>query len=241
MSHSSTAPQDPLAAAAVEAVLAARWECTELLSRRPSLLAAELLRGHAAELATSALAGDQVLSLALETAAGDIEAGRPPLEGGAMFLVTDASGADGARRSLRGLVLRQPGEPSPPPGDVVAEIERRCADEGLAPSQLAGRLTAASRLQQALRSAPPGAGLGAAGHALQRPEAPRARRRARPVPAPALPGRRGARPPPQTHVAKVVSPSRGMGACRRPAHRERPGAPQPGAAGDLKLTVGKTP
>ena len=150
MSHLSNAPQDPLAEAAVEAVLAARWECTELLSRRPSRLAAELLRGHAAELATSALAGDQVLSLALETAASDLEAGRPPLEAGAMFLFTDAGSADGARRRLRDLVLQQPGEPSSPPRDVVAEIERRCADEGLTPSQLSRRLAASAHLQNTL-------------------------------------------------------------------------------------------
>ena len=98
MTRGPPAPEDPIASAAVEALLAARWECADVLSRRPARLAADLLRGHAAELATSPLASDQVLSLALDTAARDIEAGNPPLDGGAMFLFADAFPVDGARQ-----------------------------------------------------------------------------------------------------------------------------------------------
>ena len=42
---------DPVALAAIDALLAARWACAEHLSRKPAALAIELLRGHAAELA----------------------------------------------------------------------------------------------------------------------------------------------------------------------------------------------
>ena len=150
MTSPRTTPEDPVAGAAVEALLAARWEVAELLSRRPSLLAADLLRGRAAELATSALAGDQVLSLALETAAGDIEAGQPPLDEGALFLFADTGSLAGARESIRGMVMRQPGEPAPAASDLVAEIERRLADERLTPAELSARLAAEARLQEAL-------------------------------------------------------------------------------------------
>jgi hypothetical protein len=142
--------REPVAGAAVEALLAARWEVAELLSRRPSLLAADLLRGHAAELAASALASDQVLSLALETAARDIQAGNPPLDAGALFLFADDGGLAGARQSIRGMVMRQPGEPTPAPNDLVAEIERRLADEQLTPVEMSARLAAEARLQEAL-------------------------------------------------------------------------------------------
>jgi hypothetical protein len=142
--------REPVAGAAIEALLAARWEVAELLSRRPSLLAADLLCGHAAELATSALASDQVLSLALETAARDIQAGNPPLDEGALFLFADDAGLAGARQSIRGAVTRQQGEPEPAPIDPVAEIERRLADERLAPAELSARLAAEARLQEAL-------------------------------------------------------------------------------------------
>jgi hypothetical protein len=60
------------------AVAEARWEAADLLSRRPAL-AADLLRGHAAELAASPTARDQLLGLALERAAADLDAGRAPL------------------------------------------------------------------------------------------------------------------------------------------------------------------
>jgi hypothetical protein len=142
--------KEPVAGAAVEAVLAARWEVAELLSRRPSLLAADLLHGHAAELATSAVAADQVLSLALATAARDIQAGNPPLDDGALFLLADDGCLAAARQSIRAIVIRQPGEPDPAPKDLVAEVERRLADERLTPVELSARLAAEARLQEAL-------------------------------------------------------------------------------------------
>ena len=48
------------------------------------------------------------------------------------------------------MVLQEPGEPLSTAVDVVAEIERRLAGEGLTPGQLARRLAAASRLHDAL-------------------------------------------------------------------------------------------
>jgi hypothetical protein len=98
---STNTEKDPLVGAAVEALLVARWEVAELLSRRPSQLAADLLRGHASELASSALASDQMLSLALETAARDIEAGNPPLGEGCLFLLADQNNLASARHSIR--------------------------------------------------------------------------------------------------------------------------------------------
>ncbi len=150
MTRPPTPSHIPVASAAVEALLAARWECAELLSRRPPQLAADLLRGHAAELATSALASDQVLSLTLETAACDIEAGAPPLDGGALFLFTDAGCAADERTTLRDRVLQLPGEPAPTPAELVNEFERRLADRRLTTADLSRRLAAEARLQEAL-------------------------------------------------------------------------------------------
>jgi hypothetical protein len=150
MTPSSITQKDPIVGAAVEALLVARWEVAELLSRRPSLLAADLLRGHAAELASSALASDQMLSLALETAARDIQAGSPPLGEGALFLLTDENGLATARQSIRRMVMQQPGEPAPAPNDLVVELECRLADERLTPAELSARLAAQARLQEVL-------------------------------------------------------------------------------------------
>ena len=75
------------------------------------------MRGHAAELATSALASDQVLSLALETAARDIQPGTPPLDEAGVFLGAEEGDVAEARERLRMLVL-QP-SPAPSPVDVV--------------------------------------------------------------------------------------------------------------------------
>jgi hypothetical protein len=141
-------PKDPLGCAAVEALRAARWECAELLSRRPSLLAADLLRAHAAELATSALASDQVLSLALETAARNLELGTAPVDEADLFLAAEASGAAEDRERLRTLVLQQ--SPAPSSVDVVGDLERRLADHRLTPAGLSRRLAAEANLQQAL-------------------------------------------------------------------------------------------
>ena len=145
-----TAPDrdDLVARSAVEALLAARWESADLLSRRPACLAADLLRGHAAELATSPFARDQVLSLALETAARDIDSGAAPLDQGAMFLFEGDACGMRARESIRDAVLAQPSPSSPT--DVVGEFERRLAPEHLAASELSRRMEAEARLQEAL-------------------------------------------------------------------------------------------
>jgi hypothetical protein len=150
MTPSPGASNAPMACAAVEALLAARWECMELLSRRPPQMAADLLRGRAAELAASAFATDQVLSLALETAASDLDAGSPPLEGGALFLLCDAEAVAQGRLAIRTTVLRQTGEPSPAAARLVAELEHRLAGHQLTPAALARRMAAEARLQEAL-------------------------------------------------------------------------------------------
>lgn len=54
--------------------------CRDALSRKSRMSAAELLLGHAAEIAGSADGRDQLLSLGLSAGAADIVAGRPPLD-----------------------------------------------------------------------------------------------------------------------------------------------------------------
>jgi len=156
---------DLVARSAIEAVLVARWECADLLSRRPPRLAADLLRGHAAELAASPFARDQVLSLALETAARDIDRGATPLQQGAMFLFEGDACGTRPRETIREAVLAQP-QPAGAPLDLAAEFERRVAAERLATGELARRMEAEARLQEALWDDPRLAAQPAVRHAI---------------------------------------------------------------------------
>lgn len=140
---------DIVARAAVEAVLVARWECSDLLSRRDPRLAADLLRGHAAELTASPFARDQVLSLALEAAARDIDRGAAPLHQGAMFFFEGEACGARPRDAIRETILRQ-ASPACGPGDVVAEFERRVAPEHLTVRELSLRMDAEAQLQESL-------------------------------------------------------------------------------------------
>jgi hypothetical protein len=81
-------PDELAGPAADDAVMAARWECADLLSRKSPEAARDLLLGHAAELAGSPRPRDRVLSKALEAGAADIAAGRRPLQ---QALPADAS------------------------------------------------------------------------------------------------------------------------------------------------------
>lgn len=140
---------DPVGRAAVEALLAARWECADLLSRRPAPLVPDLLRAHAAELTASPFARDQVLSLALEAAARDLDVGAAPLGQGVMFLFDGESCAHPSRERIQASVRGQPsGQLSG--ADLAAAFERRLAAERLAPSELSLRLHEEARLQEAL-------------------------------------------------------------------------------------------
>jgi hypothetical protein len=135
--------------AAVEAVLAARWECAELAARKSAEAVGELLLGHAAELACSALGRDQILSRALESAAADVRAGRPALEDGAAFFFREAV-PDGARSVVREQVFRHSGVPSRASQAVAAELERRLRSEGLGDRELSERLLAEAHLHERL-------------------------------------------------------------------------------------------
>jgi hypothetical protein len=139
---------DPVAAAAVEAMMEARWEASDLLSRRPPPLACDLLQGHAAELAGSAIAHDQVLSLALDAAARDLAAGRAPLADGALFLFQEPAPEPAARQAVREGALREDGVPLADSHRVAEEIEERRRREGGEPGELAGRLVAEARLHE---------------------------------------------------------------------------------------------
>ena len=63
---SSSPARGPLAAACADALAAARWDQADLATRWPGVEARALLLAKAAECALSALARDQLLSLAIE-------------------------------------------------------------------------------------------------------------------------------------------------------------------------------
>jgi hypothetical protein len=142
--------EDVVASALVEAVVAARWESAEVLSRRPSEAAADLLRGHSAELANSPFARDQLLKLALEAAAADIEKGRSPLEQGALFYLAQGTPDPEERDELRGLVAALASLPVDASERLVPEFERRQSAEGLTDEQLCARLLQEAQLQEAV-------------------------------------------------------------------------------------------
>lgn len=72
--------RDALARAIRSVTEEAQWEALDLLSRRGADTAPELLRGHSAELATSPVSRDQLLSLALDqTAESILRGGESPM------------------------------------------------------------------------------------------------------------------------------------------------------------------
>jgi hypothetical protein len=141
---------DAVAAAAIDALLAARWQCTDLLSRKSPDAARELLLGHAAELASSAVGRDQLLSKALEAAAADLSAGRSPLGEGASFFFREREPCATARRIVRQQVFRGGGVPSRKAHAVVADLERRLRSECADDQALRKRLAAEAHLHERL-------------------------------------------------------------------------------------------
>lgn len=150
MSSRNGEPADLVAAAAVDALMAARWQCADLLSRKPPPMARDLLRGHAAELASSPIAHDQILSKALDAAAADVEAGRPPLQGGTAFFFRGQPPCSTARLIVREQVFRGRGVPARVSQDAAAEIERRFRPECPADHDLSSRLSEEARLHELL-------------------------------------------------------------------------------------------
>jgi hypothetical protein len=136
--------------ALVDTVVAARWESSELLSRRSSPVTADLLRGHAAELAHSSFGRDQMLRLALEAAALDLEKGRSPLELGALFFFSRDVPSAEERSQVRKLVAALGDAPADASDYLAPELERRLAQEHLTDAELCDRLQEEAELHETL-------------------------------------------------------------------------------------------
>jgi hypothetical protein len=143
-------PVDLVAAAAVDALMAARWQCADLLTRKSAASTRDLLFGRAAELASSPIARDQILSKMLEAAAADLEAGRPPLQEGASVFCRERSPCCTARQIVRQQVFRHTGVPARASAAAAAELERRHRAENLPDYQLCDRLAAEAQLHELL-------------------------------------------------------------------------------------------
>jgi hypothetical protein len=141
---------DVIASAAIVALMDARWESSDLLSRRAPQLTPDLLRGHAAELAASPIGRDQLLSIALDAAARDLDQGRSALANGALFLIDDPSPEAEARTAVRNAALSQGGVPLAESQRVADDIEQRQRRECIEVRELSLRLTAEARLQELL-------------------------------------------------------------------------------------------
>lgn len=148
--HVAAPDPDVVASAAIAAVMAARWESSDALSRRPAELASDLLRTRARQLATSPAGRDQLLSVALAVAAADIEAGRPALADGALFLLEEPTPDQAAREVLRAAVLRQGGVAVAESQRVADDAERRQGRDGVEAGALSQRLRAEARLHELL-------------------------------------------------------------------------------------------
>lgn len=143
-------PVDLVAPAAVDALMAARWQCADLLARKSPDAARELLLGRAAELASSPIGRDQILSRALEAAAADLAAGRSPLQDGVAFFCRDNSPCYTARQIVREQVFRHAGVPRRASYAAAVELERRHRADGDADHALCERLAAEGRLHELL-------------------------------------------------------------------------------------------
>jgi len=150
MSAPDAALPDVVATAAIGALMAARWKCADLLSRRPPASVRDLLLGRAAELASSPIARDQILSRALDAAAGDVEAGRPPLDQGAAFLFREPSPCVRAREVVREQVFRHGCVPARASDDAATELECRVRAECPDGHELSVRLAREAHLQEVL-------------------------------------------------------------------------------------------
>ena len=135
-------PDSVLAAVVVTALMDARWESAELLSRRSSGAAPELLRARAAELSLSASGREQVLGLALAAAADDVEQARSPLGDGALFFFAESVGRAEQLRWQRA-VLALAGTADARADALVRELEaahRQEGGQGVSAAELACRL-----------------------------------------------------------------------------------------------------
>lgn len=143
---------ESLASALVAALAAARWHVADLASRRPRDLVPDLLSGRAAELALSPMAADQLLSLALDAAAADLAAGRPPLADGVLSFFPRLGTTDPADESPLGTEAdaRRFVEDL----GLVAELEARHRALGLAGAELAARLAEDAQMQDFLADDP---------------------------------------------------------------------------------------
>lgn len=148
--HLATPDPDVVACAAIAAVMEARWESSEALSRGAAEPAPALLRRRARELAMSPAGRDQLLSVALQAAATDIEAGRPALADGALFLLAAPAPAPAAREALRASVLKQGGIAVAESQRVAEEVERRQRRDGAEAGALSPQLRAEARLHELL-------------------------------------------------------------------------------------------
>lgn len=138
-----------VAAAALGALTEARWQSSELLSRRSADAAPDLLRGHAAEMAFSPLGRDQVLSLALLVAADDLEGGRPPATAAELVLL-EPGPDDAARLEVRTRVLNSGLVPTAEARLAAEDLERRHRPECGSDLELSARLTAEANLHELL-------------------------------------------------------------------------------------------
>jgi hypothetical protein len=135
------AGRELVAAAALGALLDARWHAMDLISRKPREVTVDLLRGLAGEMAFSAIARDQLLGVALVMAADELERSGA-LEGLApLALLQRLEPAEAERMTLRRDVFAAAAPiRSAESQDVVAAVERRSGSEDHAPAELARRL-----------------------------------------------------------------------------------------------------
>lgn len=138
-----------VASAALGALTEAVWQSRDLLSGPCAEAAPDLLRRLAGEMACSPIARDQVLSLALCAAAGDLEAGLLPASAIERILLPPGPD-DIARLEVRAQVLGLGFLPAADARRAADELERRHRPECASDLELSARLTAEANLHELL-------------------------------------------------------------------------------------------
>lgn len=147
MSSSDCARSHIAATAVLAAVVEAGLRDDGVFLRR-LVAAPDLLRRHAAAMAASPIARDQILALALTAAAEDLERRRPPRTRGLGALVEGGEVTEDARLEVRRQVFRHGAPPAAESRRVVEDLERRYQPECATPRALSRRLRDDARLHE---------------------------------------------------------------------------------------------
>jgi hypothetical protein len=141
---------DIIVSAALGALIEARWHVQDLMSRKPREAAPALLRGLAGEMAFSAVARDQLLSVALSVAADTMDEGGDLHAIGVLDVLERLGPAETDRLAVRREVFDAGSPPTTETRQVVEALESRYGPGSRSPVKLGRRLRDEASLHELL-------------------------------------------------------------------------------------------